>query len=130
MAKVTLGEITLPQDEDFEFNPFEWAQASAKAHAKSLQDLADLEARASSEQDTIVKLNAQLDDFIKTKNETEAAMLQQFMELLNEKKRKIRDQNRLLAGAKVDEATGRTMAGATSDLSDNTNSYSSEVVQK
>lgn len=35
-------------------------------------------------------------------------MLQQFMELLNEKKRKIRDQNRLLASAKVDKDTGRS----------------------
>jgi methionyl-tRNA synthetase len=65
-----------------------------------------LKATANTEQDTIAKLNAQLDDFIKTKNETETAMLQQFMELLNEKKRKIRDQSRLLATAKVDSSVG------------------------
>jgi septal ring factor EnvC (AmiA/AmiB activator) len=105
--QVTLGEIVLPRDDDFEFNPFDWAQASAKAHAKTLQELADVKSRASSEQDTIAKLNAQLDDFIKTKNETETAMLQQFMTLLNEKKRKIRDQGRLLAGAKVDNTVGK-----------------------
>jgi methionyl-tRNA synthetase len=70
--------------------------------------LTDLKARFSSEQDTIAKLNAQLDDFIKTKNETDSAVLQQFMELLNEKKRKIRDQSRLLAGAKVDETAGKS----------------------
>jgi septal ring factor EnvC (AmiA/AmiB activator) len=108
LEQITLGEIVLRKDEDFEFNPFEWAQASAKAHSHTLQEMADLKARASSEQDTITKLNAQLDDFIKTKNETETAMLQKFMELLNEKKRKIRDQSRLLAGAKVDKAAGRT----------------------
>jgi septal ring factor EnvC (AmiA/AmiB activator) len=107
LEQITLGEIVLRKDEDFEFNPFEWAQASAKAHAHTLQEMANLKARVSSEQDTIKKLNAQLDDFIKTKNETETAMLQKFMELLNEKKRKIRDQSRLLAGAKVDKATGR-----------------------
>ena len=66
-----------------------------------------MKGRVSREQDTIVKLNAQLDDFIKTKNETETAMLQQFMELLNEKKRKIRDQSRLLVGAKVDKTAGK-----------------------
>jgi methionyl-tRNA synthetase len=65
-----------------------------------------LKATANTEQNTIAKLNAQLDDFIKTKNETETAMLQQFMELLNEKKRKIRDQSRLLATAKVDSSVG------------------------
>jgi septal ring factor EnvC (AmiA/AmiB activator) len=97
----------LPRDDDFEFNPFEWAQASAKAHAETLKELAELKTRANSEQDTIAKLNAQLDDFIKTKNETETVMVQQFMELLNEKKRKIRDQSRLLATAKVDDSVGK-----------------------
>ncbi|KAL1655009.1 hypothetical protein SLS61_002317 [Didymella pomorum] len=103
--KVTLGEIVLPRDDEFELNPFEWARASAQAHTKTLQELAEVKARIDSENDTITKLNAQLDDFIKTKNEAETAMLQQFMELLNEKKRKIRDQSRLLATAKVDKST-------------------------
>lgn len=65
--------------------------------------MAELQARVSSEQQITAKLNAQLDEFIKTKNEAETAMLRQFMALLNEKKRKIRDQNRLLAGAKLDQ---------------------------
>jgi hypothetical protein len=104
--RVTLGEIALPRDDDFEFNPFEWAQASAKAHAETLAELAKLKSTASGEVDTIAKLNAQLEDFIKAKDESEAAMLQQFMELLNEKKRKIRDQSRLLAGAKVNKTVG------------------------
>lgn len=68
-----------------------------------------MKARIDSEKDTITKLNAQLDDFIRTKNESETAMLQQFMELLNEKKRKIRDQSRLLAGAQVDKSTGTSL---------------------
>ncbi|KAF1918204.1 hypothetical protein BDU57DRAFT_514844 [Ampelomyces quisqualis] len=113
--KVTLGEIVLPKDDDFEFNPFEWAQISAKAHSQTLQEVADLKARANTEQDTIAKLNAQLDDFIKTKNETETAMLQQFMELLNEKKRKIRDQSRLLATVKVDNSVATAVQSARDD---------------
>ena len=106
MTQVTWGEIVLPKDDEFEFNPFEWAQASAQAHAQTLQQLAEVSARIDNEKDTITRLNAQLDDFIKTKNEAETAILQQFMELLNEKKRKIRDQSRLLAGARVDKSTG------------------------
>jgi methionyl-tRNA synthetase len=98
----------LPRDDDFEFNPFEWAQASAKAHAQTLQELAELKTKANTEQVTITKLNAQLDDFIKTKDETETAMLQQFVQLLNEKKRKIRDQSRLLATAKIDSSAGKS----------------------
>lgn len=103
-----MGEIVLPEDDEFEFNPFEWAQASAMAHAKTLQQMALLKEKVKSEQQTIAKLDAQLNDFIKTKNEAETAMLQQFMQLLNEKKRKIRDQSRLLAGAKVDRPTGQS----------------------
>jgi len=66
-----------------------------------------LRAELNSKQGIVDELNAQLKDFIKTKNETETAMLQQFMELLNEKKRKIRDQQRLLSGAKIDKAAGK-----------------------
>lgn len=105
--EVTLGEITLPRDEEFELNPFEWAQTSAVAHAQTLKQLADLTARANREKSTIARLDAQLQEFIRTKNEAETAMLQQFMLLLNEKKRKIRDQGRSLADAKVDVETGR-----------------------
>jgi hypothetical protein len=85
---------------------------------QTLQELADLKARAHSEQDTIAKLNAQLDDFIKTKDETEAIMLQQFMQLLNEKKRKIRDQNRLLATVKVDSSVGMSIYHSHPDRTD------------
>lgn len=118
LPKVTLGEISLPKDPEYELNPFEWAQVSAQAHARTLEELLHLKAEASSGQGTIAKLNAQLEDFIKTKNEAETAMLRQFMELLNEKKRKIRDQSRLLAGAKLDEPTGMCtwcMADANAD---------------
>lgn len=80
---------------------------SAVAHAQTLKHMVDLEAQVESKQQTIAKLNAQLDDFIKTKHETETAMLQQFMQLLNEKKRKIRDQSRLLASVKVDKPTSK-----------------------
>ncbi|KAF2791458.1 hypothetical protein K505DRAFT_351282 [Melanomma pulvis-pyrius CBS 109.77] len=103
--KVTLGDILLPRDDEFEFNPFEWTQTSAQAHCLTLNEIGDLKTSLRSKQDTINKLNAQLEDFIKTKNEAETAMLQQFMALINEKKRKIRDQSRLLASAKVDKDT-------------------------
>lgn len=107
--QVTLGEIILPQDDEFEFNPFDWARASALAHTQTLQQVAKLQAQVGSEQQTTAKLNAQLDEFIKTKNEAEAVMLRQFMVLLNEKKRKIRDQNRLLAGAKLEQSPGMSV---------------------
>lgn len=109
---MTLGEILLPKDDAEELNPFEWAQASAQHHRQTLDELAKLKSGASNEQQTVQKLQAQLDDFIKTKNDTEKEMLQQFMQLLNEKKRKIRDQSRLLAGAKIDEDKATTVTSA------------------
>jgi hypothetical protein len=107
---MTLGQIELHREPDEELDPIDWAYASAQAHNLTLRELADLKAKLDGEQGTLDKLNAQLDDFIKAKNETETAMLQQFMTLLNEKKRKIRDQSRLLAGAKADSATGKHRA--------------------
>ncbi len=68
--------------------------------------MAELQAKVCGERETVSKLMSQLDDFIQTKEETEQEMLRQFMELLNEKKRKIRDQGRLLAGANVDKRAG------------------------
>jgi hypothetical protein len=103
---MTLGEFELKREPEEEIDPIDWAYTSARAHNLALKEMTRLKARLDAEQGTIDKLNAQLEDFINTKNEMETAMLQQFMELLNEKKRKIRDQSRLLAGAKVDKATG------------------------
>lgn len=111
-GQLVAGEIVLPRDDDFEFNPFDWAQVSAKAHSESLQQLAQLKSQASGEVNAIVKLTAQLDDFIKAKTEAETAMLQQFRDLLNEKKRKIRDQGRLLAAAQVDRSVATTVQSA------------------
>jgi hypothetical protein len=106
VRKVTLGEVLLEYREEEEIAPFEWAQISAQAHATALQEMARLKAEFSSKQEAIDQLSAQLEDFVKTKDEAETAMLQHFMVLLNEKKRKIRDQNRLLAGAQVEEGIG------------------------
>lgn len=105
---MTLGQIDLDREPDEELDPIDWAYTSAQAHNATLRELADLKARLDGEQGTLDKLDAQLDDFIKSKNETETAMLQHFMVLLNEKKRKIRDQARLLAEAKVDSAAGKS----------------------
>ncbi|KAF2274265.1 uncharacterized protein EI97DRAFT_435358 [Westerdykella ornata] len=110
--KVTLGEIVLARTEEEEIDPIAWAYASSKAHNEALKEIERLKSMLEDKSAAMEKLNAQLDDFIKTKQETETAMLQQFMVLLNEKKRKIRDQARLLAGAKVDKATAAAVKSA------------------
>ncbi|KAF2016491.1 hypothetical protein BU24DRAFT_422829 [Aaosphaeria arxii CBS 175.79] len=110
--KVILGEISLELNEEEEIAPFEWAQTAAQSHGQALEEITRMKAELRNKQEVIDQLTAQLKDFIKAKNESETAMLQQFMQLLNEKKRKIRDQNRLLAGAKVDKEAATAVKAA------------------
>jgi hypothetical protein len=107
--QVTLGEILLPYDAAHELDPVEWAAVSAEAHAKALEEISELKRKLDGNQSIIDKLNAQLKDFVKTKDEQEKVMLKQFMALLNEKKRKIRDQQRLLSTAKVDRTAATSV---------------------
>lgn len=105
-GQMTLGQIELQKEPDEEIDPIDWAYRSAQAHNAALQKMTELKAMLDAERGTMDKLNAQFEQLLKAKDETESAMLQQFMTLLNEKKRKIRDQSRLLAGAKVDKTAG------------------------
>lgn len=60
----------------------------------------------------MAKLSAELDDLVKAKKEHENELLQKFAELLNTKKLKIRDQQRLLSDAKVDPKTAAQIQSA------------------
>lgn len=64
------------------------------------------------QKDTISKLENQLDDLIQAKKTHEEELLAKFALLLNEKKLKIREQQRLLAGAKLDPNAAKKV-GAT-----------------
>jgi hypothetical protein len=60
------------------------ALAEAAAHAKELET-------------TVTELKAQLDELVTSKQDDETALLQKFRDLLNEKKVKIREQQKVLA---------------------------------
>ena len=99
-----LGEIDLKYQEDLEIDTISWAHnAVSRADALSAE-IQDLKAKDASQGDTIHNLNQQLSDLTNAKKEHESALMAKFCELLNAKKLKIRDQQRLLAGAKVDSA--------------------------
>lgn len=66
------------------------------------EEIQGLQTRCSAQNDTIERLNKQLADLIAAKKEHEDALMNKFRELLNTKKLKIRDQQRLLASAKID----------------------------
>ncbi|KAF2083864.1 hypothetical protein K490DRAFT_50541 [Saccharata proteae CBS 121410] len=99
-----LGTIRLAQRDEVEVPIFEWSALAATAAAAAQQQSRNLEAKLDAQQKTIDKLNAQLQDLTRAKQAHETALLQKFCEVLNGKKRKIRDQQRLLAGARVDPA--------------------------
>ncbi|KAL1841412.1 hypothetical protein VTJ49DRAFT_7089 [Mycothermus thermophilus] len=97
-----LGTLTLPYKEEEEIALFDWCgaalldreQAQASVRSESAK-VTDLEAQ-------IAELRSQLDELTQSKADREAELLEKFCTLLNEKKVKIREQQRLLSTAKVD----------------------------
>lgn len=79
------------------------------------EELAAAKAKVESLEQSVKELMAQLDDFITSKEEDETQMLEKFRDLLNEKKFKIRLQQRLLAAATVDPKKLANIAGGEED---------------
>ncbi|KAI4127321.1 MAG: hypothetical protein LQ347_004652 [Umbilicaria vellea] len=104
--KHRLGTLTLAQDEEQELSLYVWAGTVLERSASLENEVQDLTHRYDEQGDMIKKLNAQLEDLIKAKEDHENALLEKFRDLLNAKKLKIRDQQRLLAGAKIDPNKG------------------------
>ncbi|KAI2794280.1 hypothetical protein POX_a00872 [Penicillium oxalicum] len=97
-----LGSIILKQDEDQEIALFEWT-ALAVSNAESLQSqVTTLTDRIHNAEDTILKLKMQLSILIESKSTHDKQLMANFVQLLNQKKLKIRNQQRLLACATPD----------------------------
>lgn len=97
-----LGEILLKQDEDQEIDAISWCGQAVQRSTDLEAEVQDLSGKYDEQSKTIEKLNQQLEKLIEAKKAHEDSLLEKFKELLNTKKLKIRDQQRLLAGAKVD----------------------------
>ena len=97
-----LGEIIFKKDENQEIDITSWASTAVQRSNQLEIEVQDLTVKYDEQSKTIEKLNQQLEDLIQAKKTHEDVLLQKFRELLNTKKLKIRDQQRLLAGAKVD----------------------------
>lgn len=101
-----LGSVVLKQDDEQAFQLFDWSSiAVARADALEQQVLS-LGNRYRAAEDTIQKLNAQLEELIRAKVQHENQLITNFVQLLNEKKLKIRNQQRLLTSATVDPVKG------------------------
>lgn len=108
-----LGDIKLQQDDDREeVAAFEWVDTAVATADELRGQLSGLQSSVYEQRQQVENLNRQLDELVKAKKEHEDEMLAKFTALLNAKKLKIRDQQRLLAGAQIDpaaaEAVGET----------------------
>lgn len=102
-----LGEISLQLDENQEIALFEWTATAADQVGDLETALRDLNVKYQDQSKISQKLSEQLDELIEAKKEHETRLLEKFQALLNTKKLKIRDQQRLLATAKVDPHKGK-----------------------
>ncbi|KJY01263.1 hypothetical protein TI39_contig298g00014 [Zymoseptoria brevis] len=98
----TLGSLDLEQDDTREEVGFvEWVDVAAATADDLRLQLDQSLASSSTQQDRITQLTAELDQLVKAKREHEDELLSKFAALLNTKKLKIRDQQRLLSRANV-----------------------------
>ncbi|KAL6871135.1 hypothetical protein J3F83DRAFT_734370 [Trichoderma novae-zelandiae] len=92
-----LGSIDLKYNEDEGIELFEWCADSIDALAQTKEALAEATAHAKELETTVKELKAQLDELVTSKQDDETALLMKFRDLLNEKKVKIREQQKILA---------------------------------
>ncbi|KAK7546232.1 hypothetical protein IWX49DRAFT_119468 [Phyllosticta citricarpa] len=107
-----IGAIQLPENNDEEIGFFDWTVAAVDEADEERAKLKDLQAKYDALQEKYRRFDAQLEDLVKAKQNHETTLLAKFEQLLNSKKLKIRDQQRLLAGAKVDPVAAAAVEGA------------------
>ncbi|OQE34367.1 hypothetical protein PENCOP_c019G08187 [Penicillium coprophilum] len=97
-----LGAFILKQNDEQAVELFEWTGiAAARTHMLEEQ-VSSLTGRYRLAEDTIHRLNEQLEELMTAKTEHENRLVGNFVQVLNEKKLRIRNQQRLLASATVD----------------------------
>ncbi|THW46210.1 hypothetical protein D6D21_04005 [Aureobasidium pullulans] len=118
-----LGAITLDRDDDEAVQLYDWTGFAVSRADGLAHQLATFQSTVTEHQKRIDELTAQLDDLVKAKKSHQDEMLRKFAALLNTKKLKIRDQQRLLAHAKVNPRAAdqvqqaRSATGRKPDLS-------------
>ncbi|KAI0403492.1 hypothetical protein F4802DRAFT_291381 [Xylaria palmicola] len=106
-----LGSIKLDESDKTEVSPFDWCVSAIASRTRVTEELAAATAKIEALEQSVNELKSQLDDFIAAKEEDETQLLEKFRDLLNSKKLKIRQQQRLLAAAKVDPAQLANVTG-------------------
>lgn len=117
MKQQRLGTISLSNTDDEEVDIFEWCGSTIISKA-TLKDELRLQNSSLKEKDTqIERLEESFKELVDLKDEHEKALLEKFSLLLNEKKLKIRDQQRLLSASNVDPAKLAAIEAERSDAS-------------
>jgi predicted nuclease with TOPRIM domain len=96
--------VTLKQDDDQVIQLFDWTGTAVQRADALAQEISGLRTKYKSAEDTISQLNSRLEELVQAKNEHDDQLIAKFAKLLNEKKLKIRNQQRLLATADVNSA--------------------------
>ncbi|KAJ5191191.1 uncharacterized protein N7498_010176 [Penicillium cinerascens] len=99
-----LGTIVFKRDDEQAIELFEWSGTAASRADALQQHVTNLTNRYRVAEDTIQKLNEQLEELLRAKDNHESQLVANFAQLLNEKKLKVRNQQRLLASASADPA--------------------------
>ncbi|KAJ0304091.1 hypothetical protein COL5a_005225 [Colletotrichum fioriniae] len=97
-----LGAIELSHSPRELIELFDWCALSAQTANEAKEALASTTAKASKLEESVRELKAQLDELVAAKEADESELLEKFRDLLNEKKVKIRQQQKLLASASVE----------------------------
>ncbi|KAK1761167.1 DNA repair protein XRCC4 [Echria macrotheca] len=97
-----LGTITLTYKANEGIQLFDWCGAALLEREKLAEDVVAQTAKVEDLESRVKELRDQLDELTKAKKSREDEMVEKFCALLNEKKVKIREQQRLLSTARVD----------------------------
>ncbi|KAJ6085956.1 hypothetical protein N7486_010237 [Penicillium sp. IBT 16267x] len=111
-----LGAIILKQNDEQAIELFEWSGLAAARAGELESQVIDLTDRYRAAEDTVQKFKGQLEELMRAKTQHETQLVANFVQLLNEKKLKIRNQQRLLASATADPTKASEIQAATASV--------------
>ena len=92
---------------DDEIQLFHWCHIAAEASAEAKSHVASVTTKVDELEATVKELKLQLDELLQAKEEDETTLLHKFRDLLNEKKVKIREQQKILSSSAFASADSR-----------------------
>lgn len=99
LTQQRLGTIILSQDDDEEIELYDWAASQVIANALDEEKILKLGTELKSALQSLHAMETQVVDLLNLKEEHEKGLVAKFVSLLNEKKLKLRKQQRLLENA-------------------------------